>query len=302
MTTRDAREPRLFRDHPDREVTLPWGTVVRVPFHAYAAETAVVGGTVKLEALARSLVPEGLVPIRLRDAEGPHLGAAWLWWIDYQSSNHGAFTQMAVGFAAAHDTMDVPLRNAASPLAALAHPGGCAFLRTLFTSAPEVVRVGREVWGFPSERAEVTWAHPPGRLHCEVRDAEGHEVVTLDVRDRGGALRRLVGGLRAGRAMGWEQAATMLLSPSLPLTLVTPRAVKCSRTPLRLHGAPVLYRWKPTDILSLGTRSACGAALADLGFSPTVVVRHPALRFVILPDPDSMRRVPTDRIRYEDDL
>lgn len=302
MTARNVRTHRLFRDHPEREVTLPWGSVFRVPFHAYAAETVVVAGTVRLDDLARSLAPEGLVPVRLLGEDGERFGAAWVWWIDYDASNQGAFAQVAVGFATAHDTTDVPLYNAASPLAALAHPRGCAFLRWLFTSAPDVVRLGREVWGFPSEPAEVGWDHGGGRLRCDVRDREGREVAHLDVRDRRGVLRRLVGGLRAGRAMGWEQAATRLLSPSLPLTLVTPRAVKRSRTPLRLHGAPVLYRWKASDTLRLGTRSACGAALADLGFAPTVVLRHPALRFVILPDPRALEQLPADQIRYEDDL
>ncbi len=282
MADRDPRAHRLFRAHPDREVTLTSGAKVRLPFHGYRVETLVVAGTVKLEPLARWLLPEDLMPVRLRQDDGRSVGAAWIWVFDYADSNAGAFRQLIVALGGAQDSLVLPMRSAAAPVAALVHPSSRALLRWMVTGSEDVVTLGREVWGLPSEPGTIAWTRGPDRMHCRITDASGAEILDVEARDRRGALRRLIGGVHASRAMGFEQAARMVLAPSLAFTLITPREVHANRIPARLHGHPILYRWKPSDTLRLGTRTPIGAALADLGFTPTAVLRHPDARFVLL--------------------
>ena len=297
-----GRAHRFFRPYPDRDVALPGGSTFRLPFHCYDAETWIVGGTVSLAPLTRWLDPEDLVPVQLRPEGGRPVGAAWLWINDYRDTNCGPYKELVVAFAAARYTFEVPLRNTASVFAPLAHQLGLVFTRFLFLDEEKPIALGREVWGFPKEAGSLDLQRAPDRFRARVADAQGREVIDLDVRHRQGAVPFAVGALRAGRAIGFERVATIALSPALPLMVVTPKQIKASRVSGRMHGRPLLYRWKDDDRLRLGTRTECGAALSDLGFSPTAVQHYDPLRFVLLEDPDTLRAPSSDQTNYDSEI
>lgn len=296
-----GRTHRFFRPYPDRDVTLPWGSSFRLPFHCYDAETWVIGGTVSLEPMARLLGLEGLVPVRLRPEGKRPVGAAWLWINDYRDTNCGPYKELVVAFAAARDTFEVPLRNTVSVFTPLAHALGLVYARWLFLDEERPIALGREVWGFPKESGAFEFQRSGDRFRCRVADAHGREVIDLDVRNRQGTLPFAVGALRAGRALGFERAATIALSPAMAVSVVTPKDVKASRCPARLHGRPLVYRWRDDDKLRLGTRTACGAALSDLGFMPMSVQRYDPLRFVLLEDPHTLNEPPADRVHFDEE-
>jgi len=296
-----GRSHRFFRPYPDRDVTLPWGSSCRLPFHCYDAEAWVIGGTVALDPLRRWLDPEGLVPVRLR-AEGKRpVGAAWLWVNDYRDTNIGPYKELVVGFAAARDTFELPLRNTVSVFQPMAHALGLVFARWLFLDEEPPITLGRDVWGFPKEIGAFEMQRADDRFRCRVSDGQGREVIDVDVRNRHGALPFAVGALRVGRAFGFEKAATIALSPSMATTVVTPKDVKVSRCPARMSGRPLVYRWRDDDKLRLGTRTACGAALSDLGFSPMSVQHYDPLRFVLLEDPHTRDVPPAERVRWQEE-
>lgn len=270
------RVHRLFRDHPDARVTLPWGSAFRLPFHCYDAETLVIAGTVALEPLRTLLAPEGLVPVEVGGR-----GAAQLWINHYRDTNAGPYKELVIGFSASDRPISVPRRGAASPLAPLADARCVTFVRWLFLDVQHPVDLGREVWGFPKERGEVVIDEVNGGWHHRVSDAAGRAVVDLRVRRLGGRARWALGGLHAVRAMG-RQALELARSPEITVDVVTPRDVKASRVTGKLVGTPYLYRWK--DEIRWDGASPCGQTLIGLGFEPTIVQRYDPLRFVLLVD------------------
>jgi hypothetical protein len=291
----DARSHELFSRHPDQTLTLPSGKQFAIPYHCYDADSYVLHGTVDLpgaEALQRG---ENCRPVILRRPGQPDRGVAQIWLNLYRDTNYGPYRELVISFAAGSERESAvfPYRNAASLLLPNLDPRCVVFARWLYLDSQPAIDAGREVFGFPKYRGELSFdpvrsgdeGLPLGaRLTHRTLSSDGKEVLRVHLALERTAWNRLETIWLLLRALGVRGVSRIGRAPEAASTLLTPVLLKQVVTPVRAVGRPTLHRWSPECELSFGPETAGGRALTELRFDPVLVHATAGLKFVMLAD------------------
>lgn len=161
---RQETEPRR-----DDIVDLPSGRSVALP--ARYADWSVAGALFPADKDGlRDMLPEPLVPATV----APGLGVIAVAGIDYQETAVGPYDEVAV---------TIPAGERGGP------PGRAGYIHALPVTTEDARDLGRQVWDYPKELADLTIERSAERVSVEWYDDGGH-VLTLTVPDRGGRRRR----------------------------------------------------------------------------------------------------------------
>jgi hypothetical protein len=291
----DPRSHELFSRYPDRAVTLRSGRQFAIPYHCYDADAFVLHGTVDLAATRALLQDENCQPAVLRRAGRPDRGIAQIWINLYRDTNYGPYRELVISFAASAEGQPrvFPHRSAASLLLPGLDPQCFVFTRWLYLDSQAAIDAGREVWGFPKYRAELSFDPiPSGSGWLSARTTLTHRTLTAEGKEVLRAHLVLEETRRARLAMAWQLLRALGLRNLLgrsstgegASTLLTPTLLKQVTTPVRSVGRPSLYPWTSESELSFGPETAGGRALAELRFEPALVHASMGMKFVMLGD------------------
>lgn len=266
-----------------------------MPYHCYDADSYVLHGTVDLSGVEALLQGESCRPVILRRPGGTDRGVAQIWLNLYRDTNFGPYREVVISFAASSEkeTVVFPYRNAASLLLPSVDPRTVVFTRWLYLDSQPAIDVGREVFGFPKYRAELSFERAPSgdvatapctTLAHQTTMADGKEVLRLRLALARTAWNRLEATWMLLRALGVGRIAGLGRAREVASTILTPTLLKQVVTPVRAVGSPRLYRWSAECELGFGPDTAGGRALAELRFDPALVQVTTGLKFVMLAD------------------
>lgn len=293
--TSDPRSHELFSRYPDAPVRLRTGRQFAIPYHCYDADAFVIHGTVDLPGTRALLRDEHCQPVILRRPGQPDRGVAQIWINLYRDTNYGPYRELVISFAATTEDQPrvFPHRSPASLLLPGLAPRGVVFARWLYLDSQPAIDAGREVWGFPKYRAELSFDPiPTGSSWLSAHNVLTHQTLTTAGKEVLRAHLVLKETRRARLAMAWQLLRTLgprnLLGRSSTAegasTLLTPTLLKQVVTPVRAVGRPRLYFWDRESELSFGPDTAAGRALAELHFEPALVHASMGMKFVMLGD------------------
>ncbi len=291
----DARSHELFTRHPERTLTLSSGRQFALPYHCYDADSFVLHGPVDLPGVQALLQGENCHPVILRRPGRPDRGVAQIWLNLYRDTNFGPYREVVISFAASSqkETVVFPCRNAASLLLPSMDPRTVIFARWLYLDSQPAIDVGREVFGFPKYRADLSFdrvrsgSEGPSAgttVTHRTRTADGMEVLRLHLALERTVWSRLEMTWMLLRALGVGRIARVGRAREAASTLLTPVLLKQVVTPVRVVGHPRVHRWSSECELGFGPETTGGRALAELGFDPVLIQATTELKFVMLPD------------------
>ena len=291
----DARSHELFSRHPDEALTWPSGKQFPIPYHCYDADAFVLHGTVELPGVEALLQGENCHPVILRRPGRPDRGVAQIWLNLYRDTNFGPYREVVISFAASKEkeTAVFPYKNVASLLLPGLDPRCVIFTRWLYLDSQPAIDVGREVFGFPKYRAELSFERAqseernpsePITLMHRTLTSDGKEVLRVHLDLERSAWKRIETTWQLLRAIGLRGISRVGRAREAASTLLTPVLLKQVVTPVRAVGRPSLYPWSSECELSFGPETAGGRTLAELRFDPVLVQITMGLKFVMLAD------------------
>jgi hypothetical protein len=266
-----------------------------MPYHCYDADSYVLHGTVDLPGVRGLLQGENCHPVIVRRPGRPDRGVAQIWLNLYRDTNFGPYRELVISFAASSEkeTVVFPCRNAASLLLPSVDPRTVVFVRWLYLDSQPAIDVGREVFGFPKYRADLSFDRVPSRgegpsagtaLTHRTLIADGKEVLRFRLALERTVWNRLETTWMLLRALGVRRIARLGRAREAASTLLTPVLLKQVVTPVRVVGRPHLYRWSSECELGFGPDTTGGRALAELRFDPVLIQATAELKFVMLAD------------------
>ncbi len=287
-----AHQDRLFNAHPSRPVRLPSGREFPMPLHIYNCDMTIVSGKVDLEVLRELLVGQNVQPAILESLDGAKHGVAQIWLNDYKDANIGPYHEAMVSFSGARDaTYTFSEVNFLSPLAAFADPRCMVLVNWLFLDKDNAIDMGREVWGFPKLPADLTFQHTPvssteTRLVHETL-LDGRPMLKAEFSLRRGLGNTLKAVTAMFPGMGTSTTMRMLTRRYHTAMAITPTRLKQVQAPVRYRGWVDVFPWGKDDRLEWipgVPGSDCADTMRRMKFEPTVVMRMPEVRFVMLTD------------------
>ncbi len=250
------------------------------PFLAPVVNGAMIFGTASLDAVERAMAATpAWKPVVLVDEAKQRSAAVCLWLSEFLDSTAGSYRELTVTFLVAESTLELPMRNALSPVAAQLHPDVLVCEYVLVLDKQEAIEYGRELHGFDKHPGHVELSFSDGLVSFRVEEGKlgerGALAVTGQIVDHTDAMTQAQMLRDLARSYGLLPTARLLLERDHRLRVGTPSTVVSRRSDLYLRGRPTLQPWGPNDQISAG-ESPVGQLIDTLNFQPSAVqrVRH----------------------------
>lgn len=165
----EAEKAEFFAAHPaDQDFTLKSGETVKLPMHIKDMDMMQTVGIVDADQLRAELERNGVKPVALFGKAIVSLTV-----VRYRDSSIGPYNELIVGVLAKGEKPD-------------GTTGTGFYMTKLYVTTPKSLEVGREAWGFPKYRADISISEPGNGTRAVNVVQAGHEIVSLSWAERGG--------------------------------------------------------------------------------------------------------------------